>query len=156
MKTEIYYGLADCHGLESFVSKKDLATQEMIQILKNPLKDPHSPEKVLNELVHALIIRARANYQRHATVYQVELLEENAAKVKEFLNNNDPINALLYLKKVAVETSIAKDPMLKHMWNHIPNPAIDPMYHIKEDNEGNTDQNNNRNKRPRKKDQRHS
>lgn len=120
-----YYGLADCFGIESFICEDDYTQRDMMSALNGEKGDG---KKALSSLVNMLVIRARANYQRHPAVYTAKLSNVHASKVKDLLDADNRIDALLYLKKNAAEIGIAKgDPFFKKHWESIPNPKLDPF-----------------------------
>lgn len=135
---ETYYGLADCHGIESFMCEKDFTTRAMLNRLKNDGSTPRRKEEAQYELRVALAQlewRARANYQRHATIYQAILTKEHAREIQNLLNAQKFVEALLYLKEHAKEIHLPKDKLLSHLWKTIPNHEIDPFYYIGGDKE---------------------
>ena len=119
--TRRFVGIADCHGVESFI----------------PLKSAN---------LSALGLRAEANPQRHAVVYSVDLTDGYVDKVydsletakhsdnpsyhykyivrmfKAWANDDGAINKGLGLPPVNLKTSSKKK------WNNIPNSKLDPYY----------------------------
>ena len=114
----VYNGLADCHGIESF-----------------------RLEGILN--ISMLQIRASANPQRHAVVFQVKLKKELADYILSLIDKGEFIGALTIIKRSAkkdgvkipnsdewinnTELSLCKPLQVSESnWNNIPNPKLDP------------------------------
>ena len=99
-----YYGIADCHGIECFHSKKH-----------------HGSHKDL------LVFRAGSNRQRHAVFYEVDLTEEQANAVRSLLAESDYPAALDQLKVYAAgAVSLDGGGNVEKSWHLIPNPDLDP------------------------------
>lgn len=96
---EEFYGIADCHGIESFLKDK--------------------------KLLGVLHIRAHANRHRHALVYRCKILKEDSDRIKALLREQKYKLALLHLKETAIEIGVD---MLKS-WNMIPDSRLDPFHH---------------------------
>ena len=103
IKTLKRFGIADCYGIESYLDVKE-------------------KEKTLNYMV----MRARANRQRHAVVYEVEVTEEVNKKVQKLLRVKNWAMALVALKENALVVSVAKGAGMEKSWGMIPNPELDP------------------------------
>jgi len=130
-KIKKYYGLADCHGIESFMCEQDFTTRAMIRQLKEvstTIPQQYDANDELNQSVNMLVWRARANFQRHAVVYSAKLTDGAAKKIHNLINSSKPIEALTYLKENALEIGISKYAGQKRMWKNIPNPNLDPFY----------------------------
>lgn len=112
----IYFGLADCYGIESFIN---FTNQSAVDCLAKT----HTVEHYLG----MLSVRANANFQRRAVVFKVHISEENA-KVIENLLKTDIELALKYLKSTAKEVQIEKGSHHKEWWESIPNKKLDPFY----------------------------
>ena len=100
-----YMGIADAHGIESFISEREYK------------KDPFP-----------FNLRAMANRQRHAVMYVAELQEHSVKLIKDKLNEKDYVGALNTLKKEHVTIGFPmrnKDEYMKS-WELIPNPKLDP------------------------------
>lgn len=102
-----YCGIADCHGIESFT------------LMEKGAK------------INFLNIRAASNPQRAATVYKVTLNTKQIKAIKNYLENDNYINALRCLQSMSRGDS--KDlGKLKELevdnpkyWKMIPNPRLD-------------------------------
>ena len=95
-----YGGIADAHGIESFV--------------------PFAKISMAHEL------RAVSNRQRHAVVYKVVIDPDTVEAVEELLESQEYEYALTYLKENALEVGIEKG--FDRSWGMIPNPELDPYY----------------------------
>ena len=102
MKT--FIGIADCHGLESFM----------------PLE---GNEKHLGFLV----LRAGANRQRHALVYQVEFDDTQEEIFKAVLADGDYIKACEMLHDPSFIETVGVEQSMLPSWEMIPNPRLDPF-----------------------------
>ena len=101
----IRVGIADCHGIESYIDQKKL-TKSTLGVLK---------------------MRAQANRQRFALVYKVEVSEELDAKVKKALANKKFETALRLIKRGA-QVSLENSPASKEHWKRIPNAKLDAFF----------------------------
>ncbi len=110
----IYYGIADAHGLESFLPARIDFDMGGFNI------DPRE--------LAMMVLRANANSQRHAVVYQVKLSVQDAKKIQDALDAGDYTGALLELKDKAKEVKLARSGGMnaEKAWNKIPNPDLDP------------------------------
>ena len=99
-----YIGIADCHGIESFMMKPKIIN-----------------DKVINNELALLKFRANANPQRFAVVYEVNLKSDEVKSINKFLDAQDWIGALKLLKTFQGIKATDND-MLKN----IPDPMIDP------------------------------
>ena len=97
-KTLEYGGVADAHGIESFIP--------------------------FDKLTHLHEIRAVANRHRHAVIYKVEITQEVLCEVNELMESGEYKAALIYLKGFALQIGVEPD-FLKS-WDMIPNPDLDP------------------------------
>ena len=102
-KTLKKFGIADCYGIESYLDVK-------------------KKKKVLAFMQ----LRAEANRQRHAVVYEVEVLPAVDRKIRGLLKKKDWVNSLKVLKKEASMVSVMKRAGMKNSWGMIPNPKLDP------------------------------
>ena len=108
-----FVGIADCHGLESFL----------------PME---GNEKQLGFLV----MRANANRHRHALVYQVELDEHQEGLIKTVLEGGGYIKACKMLHDPAFIENVGVEKDMMNSWEMIPNPRLDPYSgRFHEDNE---------------------
>jgi hypothetical protein len=77
-------------------------------------------------------MRAMANQQRHPVVYRVLLDTATANKINKLLAKGlkGSMQALITIKRSAIEVELARGngANLKHRWDMIPNPKLDPMY----------------------------
>lgn len=96
MKT--FVGVADCHGLESFME---------LEKCGNPV---------------ALKLRADANRQRHAIFYQIKINSNDEEKVKKLIDKEDYKKALSFVKTL----NIMVPPEHIHSLGMIPNDDLDP------------------------------
>ena len=102
--TTEFIGLADAHGIESFV-KKDEADSRFLTTVG---------------------IRAATNRQRHAVVYRAFLEDTDAEIVNNLIEAGDFVSALTALKLYANEIFVEND-WLKS-FELIPNPDLDPWH----------------------------
>lgn len=107
MKT--YCGIADAHGLESFMECEGLG---------------HAPITIT--------MRAQLNRQRHAMVYWVELDDEQAKQVNEAIEQAKKDSnwhmPLLLLKDPDFIDTVAFEDSMKNSWDMIPNDRLDPYW----------------------------
>jgi hypothetical protein len=104
-----YFGIADAHGIESFIKG-------------DPTEEEHSRTEMM------LHLRASANRHRHAVVYIADLTEEAAALIQADLDDGLFPEALDNLKGEALNVSLTNLPGAEKSWGLIPNPDLDP-YH---------------------------
>ena len=102
MKT--YVGIADCHGIESFM----------------PLEGNESR-------MGFLVMRASLNRQRHALVYQVELDDTQAEIMKTVLDEGDYMKACYMLHDPAFVENVGVEQAMLDSWEMIPNHRLDPF-----------------------------
>ena len=114
-----YAGLADCYGIESFISVPE-------HILESELEGENG-QKSVNAAVAMLSARARANRHRHAVVFRVEVDEADAVAIKWLLDGERRADALIKLKKCAKEVEVGKQPGMRKSWRLIPNADLDAM-----------------------------
>jgi hypothetical protein len=119
-----YYGLADCHGVESFVTEVD-------PIIHSMFFEEGAEQKVRTEQF-ALSMRAHANAHRHAVVYRVLIPMEVSEAVEKDIEAGKYLEALKKIKAGAIETQLGTYATTKAAaeknWKMIPNPDLDP-YH---------------------------
>jgi len=94
-------GIADCHGIESMIEKEEA-----------------------KESMFYLSIRANANRQRHAVLYEADLDQEGFDTITGLINNGDFELALATLKNLAIE--VRSDRSHAKSWGLIPNSDLDP------------------------------
>jgi hypothetical protein len=95
-----YAGIADCHGIESFIPKRDC--------------DP--------DRLALLDMRCNFNRQRHAVVYFAELDKESTLMVHMQLKNEKHSEALITIQ----ERSSLLLNTNGNSWGLIPNSKLDP------------------------------
>ena len=98
-----YMGIADCHGIESFI----------------PLKGNEKQAFYFK-------MRANANRQRHAVLYVVDLDKGQAGLIKDTIEKGEYIKALKFLKAVPVMFPEDMATLYSKSWKLIPNPELDP------------------------------
>ena len=98
---ETYCGIADAHGIESFL----------------PLEKSN---------ISIMIIRAHANRHRHAVVYAVEMEPKLIELINIKLKIQKFMEALKCLKTFVTEIKIEKS--FEKSWRLIPNHDLDPYY----------------------------
>ena len=110
-----FYGLADCHGIESFIPTKQY----------DPEKDEIFEPK---DVTGMIALRAQFNAQRFPVVYKVDMTIEDADDIQELLDEGEYEEALILLKERAYSVSLARvagtNP--KKNWEKIPNRDLDP------------------------------
>lgn len=107
-----YTGIADAHGLESFISLPENVLEAELQ--------GQNGQKSTNSLVSMLSIRAQANRHRHAVVFRIEIDEKDARKIKRLLDKGKYADALIKLKECANEVEVGKQLGMKKSWDLIP------------------------------------
>ena len=111
MKT--FIGIADCHGIESFLHLEGNENR-----------------------LGMLILRASANRHRHALVYQVEMDEVQSQIFEAVLADGDYIKACDMLHDPAFIENVGVEDSMLNSWEMIPNPRLDPYSgRFHEDNE---------------------
>ena len=103
MSIKTYTGIADCHGIESFNEHTDTRAQ------------------------YIMSIRAAANQQRNAVVYEADMKRDDASLVVQLCEEN-PETALKFMNSNAVEIRVLGGDHGVELWESIPNPKLDP-YH---------------------------
>ena len=101
-----YMGVADAHGIESFLPSKDKEDKRGF-----------------------LLLRAAANRQRHAVFFEIDLDEKQAAAVQAEIDNQDYVEALRVIKAAAAdagEITLDGGGDVLGSFELIPNPKIDP------------------------------
>lgn len=102
-----YFGIADAHGIESFIQG-----------------DPTDQENTIQFMV--LDLRAGANRHRHAVVFIVDISEDSAASIQSDLDEGLFIEALDNLKGSVETLKLTNLPGAEKSWRMIPNPDLDP------------------------------
>ena len=100
---EKYIGIADAHGLESFLKYEE-----------------HQDH------LGFLVMRASANRHRHALVYQVELDEKQQSIIEQTLEEEKYILACQILHDPAFIDNVGVEQSMLNSWEMIPNPRLDP------------------------------
>lgn len=98
-------GIADCHGIESFLSKERF-----------------------DEQVSILLMRAELNRQRHAVLYEVTLEQKDVLVINEMITKGSYEKALSMIKMISVTIGFPTDKIkgYEKSWKMIPNPKLDP------------------------------
>ena len=111
-----YIGIADAHGLESFIPAREYNAEEE-RFTTN------------NKAIAFMSMRANANRQRHAVVYKANLDREAADEVYDLIERGEYAEALRCIKANAIEIGLIKSSMgnAEKSWNLIPNPDLDPF-----------------------------
>lgn len=99
-----FVGLADAHGIESFMRRKD--TDARFETL--------------------ISIRAGTNRQRHAVCFAALLTEAGEKEVNAQIKEGDCVEALKVLKAAAL--SLVCEKGWEKSWELIPNPKLDPWW----------------------------
>ena len=110
VKIHNIYGIAACHGIESWLPvKKDRKDEDM----------QHN--------VSMMVMRANANRQRHSVVYLAWLLEHDFKKFTGYCEKQDDKDALEWLQQRNLgEIKLLGDGNAKKSWGLIPNSELDP------------------------------
>lgn len=75
-----------------------------------------------------MILRANANRQRHAVVYQVELSVDDAKVIDDLIDKGEYPEALIEVKNRAKSISLARNIVgAEKSWKMIPNADLDPF-----------------------------
>ena len=100
-----YYGIADAHGIESFMTEKEL-------------KESKFP----------FVMRADLNRQRHAVFYCAEMYKKDAESIHKLIKQGKYISALETMKCKNHAFGFPKDheEQYGNSWDLIPNPKLDP------------------------------
>jgi hypothetical protein len=98
-----FVGIADAHGIESFV-----------------------PLEGNEKQMFYFTMRAALNRQRHALVYQVELNEEQEALIKKTLSDGNYQLACHLLHQPDFVESVGIEKGMLDSWDLLPNPKLDP------------------------------
>ena len=103
--TDKFYGIADAHGIESFLAYEK----------KSDDKFPY-------------VMRAELNRQRHAVYYEVTMEQIDATIVNAHIDKGDYKKALQFIKKRAITIGFPENRNKQYMnsWNLIPNSKLDP------------------------------
>ncbi len=125
------YGLADCHGVESFVHDYHNEFTDMF------IEDEGKSAEENKSQIFAMSIRAHANQQRHAVVYRVSLVREDMEYIEELISAGEYIRALreikLRAKELMLSTFGSSKTAAEKNWRMIPNPDLDPYHNESEE-----------------------
>jgi hypothetical protein len=99
-----YCGIADAHGIESFV-KMDDAQDSTIAVMQ---------------------MRASCNDQRRAVFYVADLEQTDIDIVLEHIEDKDFEAALNHIKESAETVKLGGPGNIQNSWAMIPNPSLDP------------------------------
>lgn len=123
--THWFYGLADCHGVESFVHDVDDMSKEIFMTVED--------DKVTRSQQFAMCLRAQANAQRHAVVYRASILHSKVADIEALIKDGKYMDALNSIKENAAEIMLGTYGTTKAAaeknWRMIPNPDLDPHHY---------------------------
>jgi hypothetical protein len=106
-----FYGLADAHGLESFMPLPYV--DELVGFQPDP------------KIVSGMALRSEANIARHSVVYIADVTLEAAKEITALLEAGEEAEALIYLKENHKQIQIRKRPGSQKSWRLIPNPDLD-------------------------------
>ena len=113
----IYVGIADAHGIESFIGLDALNASSLLTDRK---------KNKGNALSQVLFLRAQCNRHRHAVAYRVELDSENAVRIGELIEGERFKDALVLLKQAAKNIKLGQH--MENSWALIPNDILDPWW----------------------------
>jgi hypothetical protein len=120
-----FYGLADCHGVESFVHDVDDMSKEIFMTVED--------DKVVRSQQFAMCLRAQANAQRHAVVYRAAIPQTKIADIEALIKDGKYVDALNSIKEHASEIMLGTYGTTKAAaeknWRMIPNPDLDPHHY---------------------------
>lgn len=124
---ETYIGLADCHGLSSFLEDPVINTRLMVSIFGE--EEAKEKEKQRNAMLHGMQLSAYHNNQRRTVVYQAKVTKEVADEIKELMQDGEILDALIVLKDRNTQIALLQGvPNAKKFWEQIPNPDLDPFH----------------------------
>ena len=103
-----YYGIADAHGIETFLTEEQLKEDSLG--------------------AGGLMLRASLNRQRHAVFYMAEIDLMTEVLVKKYLDEGDFKTALEKIKSYSYRYGFPKDRKDEYQvsWDLIPNDKLDP------------------------------
>ena len=130
-----YYGIADCHGLESFIKEPNREVWTEVDFLNSiGVSDISSAnlddKKAFNGQLNMMQMRCSANMQRHPVIYRALMETDDADMVQDQLDSGDYIMGLKIVKANSKEIQLARGTgrNLEKEWSKIPNPELDPMH----------------------------
>ena len=134
-ETGWWVGIADCHGIEAFIEEPDMSEADDYEKLSDAGFDDFMElakgiRKGWSQQVSMMKLRVHANAQRFAVVYRVKIRKSDAEDINSLIDEGDYIEALNYLKAVAIEVQVARGTGVnsEKAWNKIPNPELDPFH----------------------------
>lgn len=123
--THWFYGLADCHGVESFVHDIDDSSKDIFMTQED--------DKVVRSQQFAMCLRAQANAQRHAVVYRAAIPQSAISGIEALIKEGKYTDALNVVKENASEIMLGTYGTTKAAaeknWKMIPNPDLDPHHY---------------------------
>ena len=123
--THWFYGLADCHGVESFVHDIDDASKDIFMTQED--------DKTIRSQQFAMCLRAQANAQRHAVVYRAAIPQNKIADIEALIKDSKYEDALNSIKENAAEIMLGTYGTTKAAaeknWRMIPNADLDPHHY---------------------------
>jgi hypothetical protein len=123
--THWFYGLADCHGVESFVHDIDDSSKDIFMTQED--------DKVVRSQQFAMCLRAQANAQRHAVVYRAAIPQSAIPGIEALIKDGKYTDALNSIKENASEIMLGTYGTTKAAaeknWKMIPNPDLDPHHY---------------------------
>jgi S1-C subfamily serine protease len=126
---ETYIGLADCHGLSSFLEDSLPSTSSFTNTLLFGGEESEEMTKKRSAMLHGMQLSAYHNNQRRTVVYQAKVTKEVADEIKELMQDGEILDALIVLKDRATEIGLLQGvPNAKKFWEQIPNPDLDPFH----------------------------
>jgi hypothetical protein len=111
-KKYTFFGIADCHGIESLIPIEKAQRNLWIED-----SHPEVPMAILK-------IRADANRQRHTVLYKISITETQYLKISKLIKEGKHKEALLYIKKNVDDIGIEHG--REKSWRMIPNDDLDP------------------------------
>jgi hypothetical protein len=129
-----YYGMADCHGIESFIKEpllkgwEDMDSLFDIGLMPTSAKDDPEKKKY-NSQIGMMKMRAHANQQRWPVIYRAKLKQNDVDLINDLIDAGDDENALRVVQSNAETIQVAKGlgSNAERRWKMIPNPELDPM-----------------------------
>lgn len=104
-------GIADCHGIESYLDATELEKEEN------------------RNTFGMMLLRATSNRQRHAVVYMAALTKRDDKIINMALKEGTWDVALNHLKATAIKVSFPEcHESTKRSWKMIPNSDLDPWH----------------------------
>lgn len=129
-----YYGLADCHGIESFIKEPYVQdwqdVDDLFDIGLMPTTSVDDPEKrKYNTQIGLLKIRAHHNVQKWPVIYRAKLNKIDVQLINDLIDDQDYEEALRMLKNSAETIQLARGlgGNAERRWNQIPNPELNPV-----------------------------